>query len=353
MDFERAFVTGATGLLGGTLIRKLVANGTQVTALARDLNRAGQLLRGLPVNIIEGDLGNIPAFARALAGNEVLFHTAAYYRSSYLGGNHWEELYKTNVEGSEFLYKHAWEAGIRRFVHTSSVAVLKGYPGRPVDEKMVRDVADGDDYYRSKILSDQVFLRFLQEHPAARGSMILPGWMFGPNDCGPSTAGQAVLDFLHRRLPGILPGSFSVVDVRDVALAMIAAAQHGRNRERYIVAGRCISFAELVQLLSSLSGVPQPRHKLPLSLLYLLAYANEAWARLTHRPALLSLASVRIIARESERCQFVSDKAIAELGISFRPLQDTLADAIAWYQDAGWLGETMLEPVSQTRTSVQ
>lgn len=347
MDFERAFVTGATGLLGGSLIRKLVARGVQVSALARSVDRARQQLRGLPVNIIEGDLGNIPAFARHLAGNQVLFHTAAFYRGSYQGGNHWEELYKTNVEGSEYLYKHAYDAGIRRFVHTSSVAVLRGQAGSAVDETMLRDEADGDDYYRSKILSDQVFLNFLLVHPDARGSMILPGWMFGPGDSAPSSAGQAVLDFLNQRLPGILPGSFSVVDVRDVAAAMIAAAQCGRNKERYLVAGRSVSFAELMALLARITGLPMPQRRIPMPLLYAMAVANEAWARISGHPALLSLATVRVIASESERSSFVSDKAVAELGVLFRPLQDTLADVVAWYQDAGWVAssDTGAEPV--------
>lgn len=340
MDFERAFVTGATGLLGGNLIRKLVARGVQVSALARSVDKARQQLRGLPVDIIEGDLGNVPAFARALQGNQVLFHTAAYYRGSYQGGNHWEELYKTNVEGTEYLLKHAYEAGIRRYVHTSSVAVLRGEAGAPVDETMLRDETDGDDYYRSKILSDQVFLNFLLTHPDARGSMILPGWMFGPGDSAPSSAGQAVLDFLNRRLPGVLPGSFSVVDVRDVAVAMIAAAQHGGNRERYLVAGRTVSFAELMQLLTRITGIPCPQRRIPMPLLYALAVVNEAYARLSGQPALLSLASARVIARESERCNFSSDKAIAELGVVFRPLQDTLTDVVAWYQDEGWVDLT-------------
>lgn len=343
MDFERAFVTGATGLLGSNLVRKLVARGIQVTTLARSVDRARQLLRGLPVDIIEGDLGNVPAFARALAGNQVLFHAAGCYRASYLGGNHWEELYKTNVEGSEYLYKHAYDAGIRRFIHTSSSTVLRSDAGAVIDETMVRDDEDGDDYHRSKAMSDQIFLNFLLLHPDARGAMILPGWMFGPGDVGPSSGGQAVLDFLHQRLPGILPGNFSVVDVRDVATAMIAAAQFARNKERYLVAGRTVSFAELMAQLSRITGLPQPQRRLPMPVLYAMAVCSEAFARLIGQPAPLTLASVRQIAHESERSSFVSDKAVAELGILFRPLQDTLADVVAWYQDAGWVENQSME----------
>lgn len=335
MDFERAFVTGGSGLLGSTLVRKLVARGVQVTALVRSLERADGLLRGIPVNIVEGDLGNIPAFARCLAGNDVLFHTAACYRGGRGGCNDWEELYKTNVEGSEYLYKHAADAGIRRFVHASSTVVLQSAAHGPIDETMLRDDDESDDYVRSRILSDQVFMQFLNLHPDVRGCVVIGGWMFGPQDAAPTLAGQVVLDFAAGRLVGALPGFLPVVDARDVAQAMISAALRGRSRERYLVAGRTVSLAELFALLEQITGTRAPAQRLPAALLKGLSTLNGAIQRCSGRPVSARLARLRELAREAGRSVYVGERAERELGIVFRPLQDTLADVVDWYRQNG------------------
>ena len=89
--------------------------------------------------------------------------------------------------------------------------------------------------------------------------------MWGPGDIGPTSAGQLVNDVARGKLPGLVPGSFSVVDARDVALAQIAAAERGRRGERYLAAGRHMEMGELIPLLGQVAGIPVPTRKLPLS----------------------------------------------------------------------------------------
>ena len=84
----------------------------------------------------------------------MVFHAAAHFRDSYKGGRHWDELRRINVDGTAALIAAAHAAGVRRFVHTSSIAVLDGPPGTLIDETCDRLPADADDYYRSKILAD-------------------------------------------------------------------------------------------------------------------------------------------------------------------------------------------------------
>ena len=142
----------------------------------------------------------------------MLFHTAAYFRDSYTGGRHWNELYRVNVKGTQALLNAAYEAGIRRMVHTSSGGVLDGPPGALIDETMARTEDNANDYFRSKILTDRALRAFLKEHPDFHATFVLPGFMFGPGDMGPTASGQLVLDFARRKLPGLVPGSFAVVD---------------------------------------------------------------------------------------------------------------------------------------------
>ncbi|MHB1599818.1 MAG: SDR family oxidoreductase [Acidimicrobiales bacterium] len=332
-----AFVTGATGLLGNNLVRELLAKGYEVRALVRSKAKAQKQFAGLDIQIVEGDMLDVPSFAASLRDATVVFHTAAYFRDNYKGGTHWKELYDTNVLGTRALLGAALEAGVHRFVHASSVAVLNGKPGQTVDETMLRQESDADDYYRSKILSDREVLAFLEAHSQMWAVMVLPGWMHGPGDAGPTSAGQTVLDFANRRFPGIPPGSFSVVDARDVAKAMILANERGIRAGRYLAAGRHMTMAELFPMLANVTGVESPTRRLPLFLLYVLGTLGELQARLTRKPVLISWATVSIMAKETEKSRFSNAKSRAQLGLEFRSIEETLRDEVGWYRSNGYL----------------
>jgi dihydroflavonol-4-reductase len=330
-----AFVTGATGLLGNNLVRILADRGIKVRALARSRAKAEKQFGSLNVEVVSGDITDPTTFADGLSGMDVVFHTAAYFRDNYKGGKHWDQLYNTNVVGTAKLLECCYEAGVRRFVHTSSSAVLRGRPGEAVDETALRTEVEADDYQRSKILSDREVLRFLASHADFWAALVLPGWMHGPGDSGPTSAGQTVLDFLNKRLPGIPPGSFSFVDARDVAETMIQTAEQGRRGERYLAAGRTVTMDELFGELEKVSGIPAPKNRVPLAALYLLGAANELWARLTRRPVLISWAAVQLLSRDVGRHQFDHRKSEHELGVRFRDIQETLRDEIAWFKRNG------------------
>ncbi|POF39340.1 oxidoreductase [Pseudomonas laurylsulfativorans] len=332
-----AFVTGATGLLGNNLVRELVARGYTVKGLVRSRAKGEQQFNNLPgVELVVGDMADVDAFAASLQGCDTVFHTAAFFRDNYKGGSHWKELEKINVAGTRDLIHQAYRAGIRRFIHTSSIAVLDGAPGMSIDETCLRADADADDYYRSKILADRVVLSFLELHPEMHACMVLPGWMWGPADIGPTSSGQLVNDVVHGKLPGLIPGSFSVVDARDVALAQIAAAKHGRQGERYLAAGRHMTMRELVPMLGRIAGVKTPVRQLPLPFLYTLAAVQEMYARITSKPILLSMATLRLLVREKDRTYFNHSKSEQELGLSFRAIEQTITDTVAWYRDHDW-----------------
>jgi dihydroflavonol-4-reductase len=215
-----ALVTGATGLLGNNLVRLLVSRGVHVKAMVRSREKAEKQLAGPPIEIVVDEMTNVSGFASELKGVDVIFRAAAYFRDNYKGGKHWKQLFATNVLGTAHLFAEAYKAGVRRIVHTSSVAVLSGAPGKTIDDTMRRNPEDADDYYRSKILADRKVDAFLETHADMWACMVLLGWMVEPGDVGPTSSGQVILDFLHRRLPGIPPATFSGVDARDVAEAM-------------------------------------------------------------------------------------------------------------------------------------
>jgi dihydroflavonol-4-reductase len=338
---ETVFVTGATGLLGNNLVRGLVRQGVHVRGLVRSKDKARRQLGDLPVDVVEGDVTDVAGFAHALQGCSALFHTAAHFRDCYKGGRHAERLQATNVDGTRTLLEAAWAAGVRDIVHTSSIAVLDGPPGTEIDETMDRSLDKADDYYRSKILSDRTVQQFGVAHPDARVWRILPGWMFGPGDLGPTSAGQLVMDFAGRKLPGRVPGTFSVGDARDVAQVHIAAWQRGRPGQRYLAAGRHMTMDALFPLLAQASGVPAPTRTIPLPLLKAFAWLNELQSRLSGSPALISQAAVRLIEQEADRTRFNHARTRDELQVSFRPVLETLRDTVLWYRQHGLLPARM------------
>ena len=338
MSPATVFVTGSTGLLGNNLVRLLAERGHRVKALTRSREKAETQLRGIAnVEIIVGDMTDVAGFAAALRGCELLFHTAAHFRDSYKGGDHWPMLHKINVEGTRNLLKAAHAAGIRRMVHTSSIAVLDGPRGATIDETMTRKLPERDPYYRSKVMSDNEVFSFLNANPDFDATLVLPGWMHGPGDVGPTQAGQAVMDFVSGKLPGVIPGTVSLVDARDVALAQIAASETGRRGERYLAAGWHMNFAEFYRHLEVVSGVKAPTRTIPAALLYVIAGLSELGARTMGKPALLSWATVRVMMQERERSRFSRAKTEAELCITFRPVAETLADEISWFRQHGSL----------------
>ena len=96
--------------------------------------------------------------------------------------------------------------------------------------------------------------------------MILPSWMWGPGDSAPTAAGKLVLDFLNRKIPGVLDGGCSIVDARDVAQATINAVDRGKSGERYIVGGQYFDLGQVLATLERVTGVPAPTRKIPYGL---------------------------------------------------------------------------------------
>lgn len=325
----RAFVTGGTGLLGSNLIRLLLDQGHYVTALVRSQRKAAQVLGDLPLTLVEGDMENVDCWAATLTGSDVLFHTAAYFREYYAPDGHWSTLKAINIDATLQLFAAAEAHGVVKTIYVSSGGVIGPNPaGGPSDETSLPGKGAMENlYFRSKVLGEQAIARFLETH-ALDIVLILPGWIFGPGDGAPTTSGQVVLDLLGRKLPAIPPGGSAIVDVRDVAQAMISAVTRGRCGERYIVSGPYASLADVAQTVERVAGVQAPKLRLPYAVALTYAWVAQTYARLTGTSTLVTVNGVRSM---QERINLSSTKAERELGATFRPLEDTLRDEVAWF----------------------
>jgi dihydroflavonol-4-reductase len=330
----RAFVTGATGLLGSNLVQVLLQQGHEVRGLVRSKEKAERVFPGAKIDFVTGDMSDVAGFASSLAGCDVLFHTAAYFREYYQPGDHKGTLEKINVQGTVDLLIAAEKQGVKKAIHISSAGVIGRKPdGSAGDEStMPDDHAASNLYFSSKVDTELAIGRFLKER-SLPVVMILPSWMWGPGDSAPTAAGKLVLDYLKRKLPGVVDGGSSIVDVRDVAAATINAADRGKSGERYIVGGSYFDFAAILATLERVTGVPAPTRKIPYALSLAVGAAAQTWARLTGGKALVTLAGVRTIHGKNE---VNSAKAIRELAASFRPFEETVRDEVAWFRTHGY-----------------
>lgn len=325
----RAFVTGATGLLGGNLVETLVNDGYRVTALVRSAAKADHLA-ALGVDLIEGDMARVDAFAAALRGHDVLFHAAAFFREYFQPGDHWAQLQAINIDGTVALLRAAEAQGIGRVVYASSSGVLgKGLNGAPADEQTPPDaLVHANLYFRSKLLAEQAVDAFLATS-SLPVVLIQPAWMFGPGDRAPTSSGQLILDYLNRRFPVSFNGYGSPVDARDVARVMITAGRRGQSGARYVVGGdTAVSFTHIFAILEELSGVPTPRMHVPYSAVLAVAHISDGISRLTGRPSTMPVAAIKTL---REPRPLSSDRAVRELGATFRPFEETLRDELAWF----------------------
>ena len=325
----KAFVTGGTGMLGNNLVRELVGQGHEVRVLVRSEDKAERLLGGLGVEFVRGDMTNVWGFAPALGGVDVLFHTAAYFRETFAPGDHWPKLEQINVTNTTGLFHEAERSGVEKIVHTSSVAsIRKREDGRVSDEGDLASAQETPDLYgKSKVLGDAAIARFTEAHDTPVIT-VKPAWMIGPWDAAPKGGGQFVLDFLNRSLPVVLDSGIEVVDARDVARVLVAAAEHGEGGESYIATAHQASQAELMAALESVTDVPATTRRVPVTLALAAAWANERVAALTGRESSLSVNGVRSLTRKMRAS---AAKAERELGATFRPLEETMRDAAAWY----------------------
>ena len=331
----RAFVTGATGLLGSNLVQTLLEHGHEVRGLVRSPEKAQRVFPGGKVDLVTGNIRDVATFDAALAGCDALFHTAAYFREYYQPGDHKAMLEKINVQGTIDLLIAAEKHGIKKAVHISSAGVIGRKPdGSPGDENTPPDeLASSNLYFASKVQAELAISRFLKER-SLPVTMVLPSWMWGPGDWAPTAAGKLVLDFMKQKLPGVVDGGCSVVDVRDVAQATISAAHLGRSGERYIVGGTYHDIADVLATLERVTGVPAPKRKIPYALSLAVGAGAETWARLTSSTALVTRAGVRLLhAKNAVR----SDKAVRELSATFRPFEETVRDEVEWFRSQHFL----------------
>lgn len=337
-------VTGATGFLGNHVARLLAERGERVRVLVRPSSEFRRL-EGLPVERVAGDLRDPASLARATEGVETVYHVAADYR---LWARAPREIYEANVTGTRNLLQAARNAGVARFVYTSTVAtVAVPHAGSLPDERTVTSLEQMIGHYkRSKWLAEQEALG------AARAGLpvviVNPTTPVGPGDARPTPTGGALVDFLNGRMPAYVDTGLNWVPVEDAAAGHLLAAERGAVGERYILGGENLSLKQVLDMLAGVSGRPAPRVRLPHVVALAAGYADAAVSHLLSREPRIPLEGVRM-ARHS---MFVdAGKARRDLGFAPGPVAEALQRAVRWYQANGYAGVRRMSGAAQSHAA--
>ena len=310
----KTLVTGATGLLGSHLVRALADRGDDLRLLIRRESDTAAL-EGVDFERVTGDITDRRAVRRAVDGVERVFHVAAM---SSLQPDDADRVFEVNVGGTRLIAAEALEAGVSRFVHTSSVAAIgPAPPGGRTDETQSFTIGHlGIAYANSKHEAEAEVLR-----AAAHGLdavIVNPTFMLGPSTGNTTSMSIDVIrQFLQRRIPAYVDGGLNVVDVRDVAAGELLADEKGRRGERYILGGRNFTMQRLFADLSRISGVPVPLLRLPPGLAI-------GGAQVSEKLGLGLGLSVDQIRSAALWWTYSAAKAKRELGFSPRPHEETL-----------------------------
>ena len=320
-----AFVTGASGFLGWHVARTLTERGYEVRALCRPASQ----LRELEVEKVTGDLRDPESLARGVAGCEVVFHVAADYR---LWSKNPDELYRSNVDGTRNLLEAAERAGVERIVYTSTVGCIGMPRERLGDENTPVSIADMAGHYKkSKWLAEQV----AREKARAGLPVIIvnPTAPIGDHDWKPTPTGKVIVDFLRNQMPAFVDTGLNLVDVRDVALGHLLAAERGCPGERYILGCENLTLQQILGRLAPIADKPAPKMKVPYAVAYATGVITTAWANFSGKPPLAPLEAVKMARKK----MFVTHaKAARELGFSPGPVDAALQRAVEWFRANGY-----------------
>lgn len=324
-------VTGASGFIGSALVRTLLAAGHRIRALLRPAS-SRRNLENLAVEVALGDVRDPVSLRRAVAGCRFVFHVAADYR---LWVKDSAALYATNVTGTQNVMQAAAEAGVERIVYTSSVATLGLSADRtPADENTPVRLGDMIGHYkRSKFLAEAEVMR-LANQEGLPAIIVNPSAPVGPRDIRPTPTGRMVLDAARGRMPAYVDTGLNLVHVDDVATGHLLALERGVAGQRYVLGGENLTLEQILGRISAIAGCAPPRLRLLPGLVMPIAYACEAWARLTNggEPR-ITVDGVRM----SRKYMFFStEKARRDLGFAARPAAEALSDAIDWFRRNGY-----------------
>jgi len=323
----KCFITGANGFIGFRLTEKLSAEGHTVKCLLRSPEKFQEFAHLQGVTSVIGDLDDITAIEAGVSGCDTVFHMAALAKP-------WSKdkslPFRVNVQGTENILKASRKAGVKRFVFTSSAAVIGPSPGEePIDESFARTVPFFNDYEKTKHQAEILVKDYSQG--GLETVIVNPTRVFGPGKLSKSNAVTVMIDRYSRGKWRIVPGDGSCVGnyvfIDDVVSGHILAARKGRAGESYLLGGDNLTFNSFFDILAEATGKRRVLIPFPVRLMIAGAALMEWQVNVTGIPPMITVPWVK---KYMNHWSLSSNKAVTELGYSITPFAAGVAKTLQW-----------------------
>ena len=315
-------VTGATGYVGGVLVRTLLGCGEQVRVVVPPFEKADRL-EGLNVEIKYADVTDYNSIKETIKENDIVLHVAGMI--SILPGKA-KSLNKVNVEGTKNVVDACIEKKAGRLVYVSSVHAFPEFEGI-VNEKTTIDpyLAYGN-YGISKARATlQVFNGIKEGLDAV---VVHPSGVFGPFDyTGKNSLTKVLSKYASGKTRAMILGGYDFVDVRDVARGIYLAATKGKSGRNYILSGHFITVKRLVMEISKIAGRKAPRYSCPKGIAKCVAPFAELFSKMAKSAPVLTRYSLHTLWTKT---RFSNLRAKRELGWQPRSVNVSLKDFVKW-----------------------
>jgi hopanoid-associated sugar epimerase len=327
---QTVLVTGGAGFIGSHLVERLSSEGFRV----RVLEKPGVSASHLPednVEVVFCDIGDADAVNRATRGCDTVLHLAA---NPNLWARDPDEFELVNHQGTRHVLAACRAAGVRRVVYVSTESILSpARNGAVITEQTQTTLGDMiGRYCRSKWLAEHAALEAADTGQSV--VIVRPSIPVGPGDRRLGPPSRMICDFCNGRIRGRLDGELNLIDVRDIAEGIWAAAQRGRAGRPYLLVNETWTIRDLWQFLSELTGQTVPRLRVPYGVALLFAHAEEILCKhLTHRLPMATVTGVRLTQRSF---RFDGQRSAEELALRpMRCCREAIAQAIGWHRDSG------------------
>jgi len=325
----KVLVTGATGFAGSHLTKRLLSEGWDVRVLARPTSDTSRL-ELVGVEILTGDVTDEAVVRRAVKGINTVYHLAAVFR---LAGLPDDAYWATNYHGTRNMLRASLDAGVRRFIHCSTVGVHGHIEKPPADENAPYN--PGDVYQRSKCEAEREALRYYEEH-GLPVTVIRPAGIYGPGDLRWLKLFRSIAG---RRFVMLGSGDtfIHLVYISDLVDAFRLAADNPNAVGKvYIAAGeRYVTLNELAGIIARVVGVPAPWLKVPVRPVRVLSGICEDVCRALRLEPPIFRRRVDFFVKNRA---FDITRAKAELGYSPKvDMDEGVTRTASWYREQGLL----------------
>lgn len=315
-------VTGATGYVGGVLVRTLLSHGEDVRVVIPPFENS-KLMEGLDVELSYADVTEYESIKDTINEGDIVLHVAGMI--SILMGSA-DKLNKVNVVGTHNVVNACLEKKAKRLVYVSSVHAFPEFDGEVNESTMIDPYLAYGNYGRSKARATlHVF------HGIRKGLdavVVHPSGVFGPFDnTGKNSLTRALKKYVDGKQKALIDGGYDFVDVRDVAKGIYLAAINGKSGRNYILSGHFITLRKLIIELGKITGKKAPWFNCPKSLALIFAPFVEVFARIGRVSPMMTRYSLHTLWTKT---RFNNNRAKKELGWSPREVKLSLVDIVKW-----------------------